>query len=108
MGVTKEDFFKYIGEDDSLSGYSRSYKLVLYKILIDDIIYKRRSYVEKAADKFKQFYLDRKNSGKIADKDVDIKIANIETSTIEQVVSIIMANPYKHISENGYFTYLAR
>lgn len=102
MGVTKEDFFKYIGEDNSLSGYSRSYKLVLYKILIDDIIYKRRSYVDIVADKFKQFYLDRKNSGKIADKDVDIKIANIECSTIEQVTSVIMVNPYKHINENGY------
>ncbi len=102
MSVTKEDFFKYIGEENSLSGYSRSYKLVLYKILIDDIIYKRKSYVEEVAEKFKQFYLDRKNSGKIADKDVDIKIANIETSTTEQVTSVIMTNPYKHISENGY------
>ena len=29
MGVTKEDFFKYVGEDNSLSGYSRSYKNIL-------------------------------------------------------------------------------
>lgn len=102
MSVTKEEFFKYIGEKDSLSGYTRSYKLVLYKILIDDVIYKRRSYVTEVAEKFKQFYLERKESGKIADKDVDIKIANIESSTIEQVISVIMVNPYKHIHENGF------
>ena len=65
MSVTKEEFFKYIGEKDSLSGYTRSYKLVLYKILIDDVIYKRRSYVTEVAEKFKQFYLERKESGKI-------------------------------------------
>ena len=77
MGVTKEEFFKYIGDEDSLSGYTRSYKLVLYKILIDDVIYKGRSYVTKVAEKFKQFYLDRKDSGKIADKEVDVKIKSI-------------------------------
>ena len=102
MSVTKEEFFKYIGDEDSLSGYTRSYKLVLYKILIDDVIYKRRSYVTKVAEKFKQFYLERKELGKIADRDVDIKIANIENSTIEQVINVIMVNPYKHIHENGF------
>lgn len=102
MGVTKDEFFRYIGEEDGLSGYSRSYKLVLYKILIGDILCKRKSYVTKVAEKFKQFYIDRKISGKIADKDVDIKLANIECSTLEQVKAIIMVNPYKHIHENGY------
>lgn len=102
MGITKDGFFKYIGDEDSLSGYSRSYKLVLYKILIEDVLYKRKSYVTEVAERFKQFYANRKESGEIADKDVDIRIANIESSTIEQVVSIIMVNPYKHIHENGY------
>ena len=34
----KSDFLKYIGAEDSLAGYSRSYKLVLYKVffLIDE------------------------------------------------------------------------
>ncbi len=102
MGVTKDEFFKYIGDEDSLSGYSRSYKLVLYKILIEDILYKRKSYVTKVVEEFRQFYINRKKLGKIADKDVDIKIANIESSTLEQVKTIIMVNPYKHIHENGY------
>jgi len=102
MSVTKEEFLNYIGDGDSLCGYSRSYKLVLYKILIDDVIYKRRSYVTNVAEKFKQFYINRKNSGKVADKDVDIKIANIEASTVDQVISVIMTNPYRHIHENGF------
>lgn len=102
MGITKDEFFKYIGEGNSLNGYSRSYILVLYKILFEDVIYKRRSYISKVAEKFKQFYVNRKESGKIADKDVDIKIANIETSSIEQIISVIIINPYKHIHENGY------
>ena len=102
MSVTKDQFFMYIGDEDSLSGYVRSYKLVLYKILIEDVIYKRKSYVTEVVEKFKQFYIDRKKSGKVADKDVDIKIANIESSTIEQVKNVIMVNPYRYIHENGY------
>lgn len=106
MSITKGEFFKYIGEKDSLSGYTRSYKLVLYRILIDDVIHNRVSYVIEVAKKFKDFYLARKETGKIADKDVDMVIANIENSSIEQVINIIMINPYKHIHSRGFLNVL--
>ena len=34
---TKEELFNYIGKEDSVYGYSRSYKLVLFRILFTDL-----------------------------------------------------------------------
>ncbi|MBQ6712290.1 MAG: hypothetical protein IJN28_00695, partial [Selenomonadales bacterium] len=54
----KKEFLKYIGNKDSLAGYSRSYKLVLYKdffSLMDD---SGSASGYKVAEAFRNFYVD--------------------------------------------------
>ena len=74
---TKEELFNYIGKEDSVYGYSRSYKLVLFRILFTDLWEYKRSYLYDVAAQFKDFYVKRIAEGKVPDKDVDERIQNI-------------------------------
>lgn len=104
---TKEELFNYIGAEDSIYGYSRSYKLVLYKILFADMWEGKKSYVYDVANKFKDFYEKRINEGKIPDKDVDERIEKANLSSVSDVLEIIKINPYKHINANGFLEILS-
>ena len=99
---TKEDLFNYIGKEDSVYGYSRSYKLVLFRILFTDLWEGKRSYLYDVAAKFKDFYVKRIHEGKIPDKDVDERIEKAEQSSLSDILEIIRINPYKHINANGF------
>ena len=99
---TKEDLFNYIGKEDSVYGYSRSYKLVLFRILFTDLWECKMSYLYDVAAKFKDFYVKRIHEGKIPDKDVDERIENAEQSSLSDILEIIRINPYKHINANGF------
>ena len=99
---TKEDLFNYIGKEDSVYGYSRSYKLVLFRILFTDLWEGKRSYLYDVAAQFKDFYVKRMNEGKIPDKDVDERIEKAEQSSLSDILEIIRINPYKHINANGF------
>ncbi len=99
---TKEDLFNYIGKEDSVYGYSRSYKLVLFRILFTDLWEYKRSYVYDVAAQFKDFYVKRINEGKIPDKDVDERIEKADQSSLSDILEIIKINPYKHINANGF------
>ena len=104
---TKEELFKYIGAEDSIYGYSRSYKLVLYKILFADMWEGKKSYVYDVASNFKDFYVNRINEGKIPDKDVDERIQKANLSSVSDILEIIKINPYKHINANGFLEILS-
>ena len=104
---TKEELFKYIGAEDSIYGYSRSYKLVLYKILFADMWEGKKSYVYDVASNFKDFYVNRINEGKIPDKDVDERIEKANLSSVSDILEIIKINPYKHINANGFLEILS-
>jgi len=54
------------------------------------------------ARRFKKFYEDRKEKGLVSDVDVEPRIENIESSTINQVLSVIKDNPYRVISDKGF------
>lgn len=54
----KNDFFKYIGAEDSLAGYSRSYKLVLYKVFFTLMDGNGIASGYKIAEAFRNFYAD--------------------------------------------------
>lgn len=98
----KKEFLKYIGGKDSLAGYSRSYKLVLYKAffsLMDD----RGSVAGyRIAEFFRDFYVDRVQRGLKADEQVDTRIENITQSSIQDVYNVILMNPFKYINQKGY------
>ncbi len=99
-----EQFYKYIGSADSLKGYSRSYKLVFFKLVLT--CYKEHALADcmSIARDFRKFYSDRIMSGKISDKNVDIVIKNANESSIEDIHDLIVRNPYKFIRNNGFIS----
>lgn len=100
----KSDFLKYIGAEDNLAGYSRSYKLVLYKAFFSLMDSSGNASGYKVAEFFRNFYVDRVHRGLKADLNVDSRIENIEQSSVQDVYDIILLNPFKHISDRGYLS----
>lgn len=100
----KEQFLKYLGSENDLNGYQKSYKLVLFKYffeMMDEYGYAPAYEVTVA---FKNFYVSRIKSGKIADLDVDDRIKNADNSSIREIYSIINQNPYNAINGQGYLS----
>jgi len=98
----KSDFLKYIGAEDSLARYSRSYKLVLYKAFFSQMDSSGRASGYKVAEAFRTFYVDRVRLGLKADVNVDSRIESIEQSSVQDVYDVILLNPFKNISDKGY------
>lgn len=98
----KSDFLKYIGAEDSLAGYSRSYKLVLYKVFFSLMDTNGIASGYKVAESFRNFYIDRVRHGLKADVNVDSRIDHIDQSSVQDVYDVILSNPLKHISDRGY------
>lgn len=98
----KSEFLKYIGAEDSLAGYSRSYKLVLYKAFFSLMDSNGNASGYKVAESFRNYYVDRVRCGLKADINVDSRIENIEQSSVQDVYDVILLNPFKHISDRGY------
>lgn len=98
----KSSFLKFLGPVDSLNGYQKSYKLVLYKVMFDLMNKDGKCYSVDVANKFRQFYVDRVNAGKVADIDVDKRIAFIKDSDIGDAYNVIITNPFKVISDKGF------
>lgn len=100
----KIEFFAYIGDEYSLVGYQRSYKLILLKsifLLKDPEGYASFPEIIKY---FKMFYLNRKNAGLIPDMDVDERIKNIEDSSDLDITRVILTQPYKVIADKGFLS----
>ena len=95
-------FLTYLGPEDSLNGYQRSYKLVFLKSLFTEIKNKHKATVAAVAEGFRNYYLERKSHGLITDKDVDIRIANVEKSDLRDIWLLIQMNPYAAISKKGF------
>ena len=98
----KEAFLKYIGPEDSLAGYQRSYKLVFYKVFFARVLANLDTTCDAISSDFQQYYIERKNAGLLPDVDADDVIANIEASTTAQVLSLILRNPFNAISSHGF------
>lgn len=98
----KSDFLKYIGAENSLAGYSRSYKLVFYKAFFSLMDDSGVASGYKVADAFRNFYVDRVHRGLKADVNVDSRIELIEQSSVQDIYDVILLNPFKHISDRNY------
>lgn len=100
----KQEFLKYIGPEDGLAGYARSYKLVLYKVFFSLMDSNGMAPGYKVAEAFREFYVDRVRRGLKADIRVDSRIENINESFVQDVYEVILLNPLKHISDKGYMS----
>ncbi len=100
----KQEFLKYIGPEDGLAGYARSYKLVLYKVFFSLMDSDGMAPGYKVAKAFREFYVDRVRRGLKADIRVDSRIENINESSVQDVYEVILLNPLKHISDKGYMS----
>lgn len=102
LNATKNNFISYIGSPDSLSGYQKSYKLLLLKYVIEEQVANDTAVVSSVISRIKDFYLKRKSQGLPSDYDVDNRIAQIENSSDYDVFAVIKSQPYKVINDKGY------
>lgn len=102
LSHVKISFLAYLGPEDSLAGYQRSYKLVLLKSIFEECLLGNTPKVRTVADRFRAYYLRRKQNGLPIDKDVDSRIADIESSSLEDVFEVIKMNPYNAIRKHGF------
>lgn len=103
----KNNFLKYIGPEDSLFGYQKSYKLVLLKYIIETFNNNSEAPVAKVIEKIRLFYFSRYEKGLVTDVDVDDRIKNIQNSNDYDVFAVIKSQPYKVINDKG-FLYINR
>lgn len=102
LSHVKISFLSYLGPEDSLAGYQRSYKLVLLKSLFEEFLSSKTLPIQPIVERFKTYYLQRKQAGLLIDKDVDNRIAEIEKSTLHDVFLLIKMNPYAAINKHGF------
>ena len=102
LSHVKISFLAYLGPEDSLSGYQRSYKLVLLKSLFEELLVNDVAYVKPVVERFRYYYKSRLEQGLVADKDVDERIKNINESSLEEVFEVIKINPYNAINKQKF------
>ena len=102
LSHVKIAFLSYLGPEDSLAGYQRSYKLVLFKAIFELIKAGQTTTVSRVAEVFRQYYLNRKKAGLPADKEADIRVSNVEKSDLRDIWLLINMNPFAAISKHGF------
>ena len=95
-------FLSYLGPEDSLAGYQRSYKLVLFKAIFELIRSGQEISAARVSELFRQYYINRKKAGLPADKEADARITNIESSDLRDIWLLINMNPFAAISKHGF------
>lgn len=102
LSHVKIAFLSYLGPEDSLAGYQRSYKLVLLKSIFELLRAGQTLSVARVSEVFRQYYLDRKKAGLPADKDADLRIAQVEKSDLRDIWLLINMNPFAAIAKHGF------
>ena len=83
LSHAKNSFLAYLGPEDSLAGYQRSYKLVLLKSIFEECLDGNAPKICNVVERFRSYYLRRKQHDLLVDEDVDNRIAEIEDSSFE-------------------------
>lgn len=102
LSHVKIAFLSYLGPEDSLAGYQRSYKLVLFKSIFELLKAGQAISVARVSEVFRKYYLDRKAAGLPADKEADKRISEIEQSDLRDIWLLISMNPFAAISKHGF------
>ena len=105
-GGAKAALLKYIGKENDLNGYQRSYKLVFLKSLFENWNQSGEIPAYTVSLAFQQFYIARKQKGLVPDANVDPIIENAESSSVKSVFGLIVRNPYDAISRHGFVSKL--
>lgn len=100
----KADFFRYLGDEKDLTGYQRSYKLVLLKAIFENWNPSGEYAAARISEVFQKYYITRKQQGLEPDKNVDPIIENVDTSSIKSIYNLILTNPYNAIQGKGFLT----
>ena len=104
----KTAFFKYLGSETDLSGYQRSYKLVLFKCFFECFETDKEIATTTISQAFQQYYIQRKQNGLVPDVNVDPVIEHVESSTWDSIYRLILRNPFSAISKNGFMEKVVR
>lgn len=102
LSHVKISFLAYLGPEDSLAGYQRSYKLVLLKSIFEEYLSSNSMLIKPVVERFRAYYLLRKQHNLLIDKAVEERIANIEESSLEEIFDVIKRNPLNAISKQGF------
>lgn len=102
VNKTKYSFLDYIGPDDSLTGYQKSYKLVLLKSILENLNENDEALTSDVISDVRSFYMRRYENGFLTDVNVDPRIANIQNSSDYDVFVVMRNHPYKVINEKGF------
>ena len=102
LSHVKIAFLSYLGPEDSLAGYQRSYKLVLFKSIFELLKAGQAISVSRVSEVFRKYYLDRKSAGLPTDKEADKRISEIEQSDLRDIWLLISMNPFAAISKHGF------
>lgn len=104
----KEDFLHYLGGENDLRGYQKSYKLVFYKCFFELLDHGREVEAELLTNNFQRYYIARKQLGLVPDHAVDRVIEDIENSSTRSVYNLILRNPYNAIEGRGFIEKFSR
>lgn len=102
INTIKYEFLTYIGSPESLLGYQKSYKLVLLKCIIEEILNSGEAFVSDTIASVKKYYIGRIEKGLVPDYDVDRRIANIKTSSDYDVFAVMKSQPFSVINKKGF------
>lgn len=102
LSHVKIAFLSYLGPEDSLAGYQRSYKLVLFKAIFELLKAGQAMSISRVSEVFRKYYFDRKSAGLPADKEADKRISEIEQSDLRDIWLLISMNPFAAISKHGF------
>lgn len=104
----KVAFFKYLGSETDLTGYQRSYKLVLYKCFFERYEAGKEIAANTISSAFQQYYVQRIQKGLVPDTNVDSVVEHAETSSPGSIYGLILKHPFAAISRNGYMEKIER
>lgn len=102
LSHVKIAFLSYLGPEDSLAGYQRSYKLVLLKAIFEFIKAGRILSVSDVTEYFRRYYIERRKAGLQADRDSDTRISEAENTELHDMWMLVNVNPYAAISKHGF------
>lgn len=102
LNAAKTNFISYICTLDNLAGYQKSYKLLLLKAIIETLLERKEATVSIVISRIKDFYLHRKMNGLEPDYDVDIRIAEIQSSSDYDIFAVIKNQAFKALNEKDY------